>query len=115
MNRKKISALAMVLTTVALSSCDSGKSNSGSDHVATQCVAFGQAEKLSSGYRHTIHNTCDKNINVYDVDSNQRFSVLKRKSNVIILPSLTPKVGACFDPFAPEVLGNGTEFKCVKP
>jgi len=102
--------LGLVLLLVA---CGDSLTGGGDDQVATQCLAFSQATKKGNQFRHKVHNTCKKNIQVLDSASEQRFTILGHRDVVVNLSSATPSLGACYAPYIPEIK-SADQFKCRK-
>ncbi len=104
--------VALLLPLLLLAACDSSSTKGGDDQVATQCLAFSPAEQSGDQFRHKVHNTCKKTIQVLDAVSEQRFTILASGNIEVNLASSTPSMGACFDPYTPE--RSGDQFKCTK-
>ncbi len=109
---KNIFFYLLISPVLFLTACDSSSTKGGDDQVATQCLAFSPAEQSGDQFRHKVHNTCKKTIQVLDAVSEQRFTILASGNIEVDLASSTPSMGACFDPYIPEKAAD--QFKCKK-
>ncbi|MEE9447771.1 MAG: hypothetical protein V3V09_07400 [Arenicellales bacterium] len=114
MNKTTISIALTALIAINLSACDKIKALGGDDEIATQCLVFGQAEKLTGGYKHLVKNTCDKQINVLEKSTEQRFTLVKKGEQNVILFEATTSMGACFEPYEPDIKSSNGKFQCRK-
>ncbi len=115
MNKKfTLSALLSACLMSSLTGCDEISSIGGDDQVATQCLSFGQAVQLAGGYRHTVRNSCDKQINVLEQSTEQRFTLVAKGEQNLILFAATTSMAACFSPYEPDIKSSNGKFQCRK-
>ncbi len=95
--------LAAVLISAGGCGDSSSSSSGGADKVATDCLAFGTAVKISGGYRHNVVNSCNKKINVLESSTNQRFSLDKNENQDVVLFFRQAINGRVLRPISPRV------------
>ena len=96
-----------------LAACNSsGSLATGDDEVATQCLSFGTALQSGDSYVHKITNTCSQTVHVLVEQTDERFTLSPSQLHVLSLTTATPSLGACFDPYEPDLKSSNGKFQC---